>query len=203
MVARFETFILNEFIGEEADFAEYKPRLQARYQKLSRHLLQPAQKTFVQRLDSQLDDRKAWLNSMAQAVVGRSLDVLRDADETVLYDKFKRAIRDLDNLTTITQTDVDSEKEDVFSLEISSFVDGISKDLVRIPASKKAQETQVEVSSRRLLHSDTIIKIAGLPTIRKNYSKNGHSQTRTRHFGRQRQRSFGHLYETAVSGPGY
>lgn len=74
------------------------------------HLLQPGQKTFVQRLDSQPDDRKAWLNSIAQSVVGHSLDVLRDADEHVLYDRFTPIIRDLDNLTHLAKADVDTAK---------------------------------------------------------------------------------------------
>lgn len=126
------------------------------------------QKTFIQRLDSQLDDRKAWLNSMAQAVIGKSLDVIRDNDELQLYDKLRRIVRDLDNLTNISEKELDGDKEEVFSLEISSFVDGISKDLVRMPASKKKKVSQVEMIIREQLQvGDDVVNIAALTNILK------------------------------------
>ena len=55
------------------------------------------QKTFVQRLDSPLDDRKAWLNSIAQAVTGKTLEAFTDQDEILLYEKFKAMILELDS----------------------------------------------------------------------------------------------------------
>ncbi|MBK8193491.1 MAG: hypothetical protein IPK76_09865 [Lewinellaceae bacterium] len=41
---------------------------------------------------SELDDRKAWLSSIAQAVVGKTLETLRDDDEPQLYDKLKNFV---------------------------------------------------------------------------------------------------------------
>ncbi|WP_229208806.1 hypothetical protein [Dyadobacter luticola] len=168
LVSRFEEFIINEFIGEEIEFEDYKLRLQSRYKNLKRHMLLANQKAFIQRLDSQLDDRKAWLNSMAQAVIGKSLDIFRDNDELQLYDKLRRTVRDLDNLTTISEKEWDGEKEEVFSLEISSFVDGISTDLVRMPASKRKQVLQVEKFIREQLQvGDDVVNIAALTNILK------------------------------------
>ncbi len=97
----------------------------------------PHQKTFIQRLDSELDDKKAWLSSIAQAVIGKSLETIKDEEEILLYDKFKTLILELDSLTNISQVDLDEENEDVLGIEMSSFVDGIQKKLVRLPKTKR------------------------------------------------------------------
>ena len=198
LLNRFEATILTEYIGETVPFETYKARLQARFGTLKKEMLSPGQKTFVQRLDSQLDDRNAWLNSMAQAVVGRALDSFRDADEPLLSTKFDRLIRDLDNLTVITANEVDTEHEEVFSMKIGSLVDGIREDLVRMPKSKRLKTEQVENAIRAQLSTDYRVNIAALTTIPKDFSANDPRQTRTRHLRGQRQCRVGHLYAAAI-----
>ncbi|MBD0295710.1 MAG: hypothetical protein ICV84_11025 [Flavisolibacter sp.] len=171
LVNRFEKFILDEYVGTKMPFQEYRAGLKARFQNVRTHLLLANQKTFVQRLNSPLDDRKAWLNSIAQAVVGKPLDAFRDDDELRLYDKFKRLIRDLDNLTSLSSEDINPEKEAVFSVEITSFVDGVSKELVRMPASKKTQVDEVESVIRKELQGDNDVNIAALTNILKDLLK--------------------------------
>ena len=167
LLGRFESFLLTDYAGEDADFETYKARLQDRFTNLRDDLLTPTQKTFVGRLNSQLDDRNAWLNSMAQAVVGKPLTALRDADEAQLYDRFRRLMRELDNLTNLTDLAIDTEREDVFSLKIGSLVDGISEDLVRMPKSKQVEADRVAVGIRKQLGNDSIVNIAALTNILK------------------------------------
>ncbi len=188
LLGRFESFLLTDYVGDDADFDDYKARLQDRFTNLRDDLLTPAQKTFV-----------GWLNSMAQAVVGKPLTALRDADEAQLYDRFRRLMRELDNLTNLTDLAIDTEREDVFSLKIGSLVDGISEDLVRMPKSKQMEADRVAVLLRKQLGIDSIVNIAALTNAFKNRSENDQGQTRTRHIGRQRQCRVGHLYAAAVS----
>jgi chaperonin cofactor prefoldin len=171
LLTRFEDFIINEFIGDQLTFDEYKAKLQNRYKKLKKHLCLPHQKTFIQRLDSQLDDRNAWLSSIAQVVVGKSLDTIKDEDEIILYDKFKTLILDLDSLTNISKVDVDYEKEDVFGIELSSFVDGIKKSLIRLPKTKSKDVSAIEVSIKSQLSNDKSLNIAALANVLKDLLK--------------------------------
>lgn len=120
LIQRFEEFICNEFIGEKVDFDQYKRQLQYRFKKLKKHLLLANQKTFIQRIDSLLDDKKAWLNSIAQAVTGKTLESFTDEDEIMLYENFKSMIFELDSLTNISKADLDEEKEDVLGIVMSS-----------------------------------------------------------------------------------
>jgi len=171
LISRFESFLVNEYVGDNAEFDAYKPRLQNRFSHLRDDLLTPIQKTFVSRLNSQLDDRNAWLNSMAQAVIGKPLTALRDTDEALLYDRFRRLMRELDNLTNLTDADIDTEREEVFSLKIGSLVDGLREELVRMPKSKQAAVTQAENAIRKQLVTDSIVNIAALTNILKELLK--------------------------------
>ncbi|WP_149241337.1 hypothetical protein [Dyadobacter sp. 32] len=165
LIDRFDEFICNEYIGKTIPFEEYKYRLQARFANLHKYLLLPNQKTFIQRLDSALDDRNAWLNSIAQAVVGKTLDVLTDKEEILLYDKFKRLILELDSLTNLSEVEIDQEYENAVSLEINTFVDGLQKKLVRLPKTKTADILSIEKSVRAKLSADDSISIAALVNL--------------------------------------
>ncbi|MBO0933289.1 hypothetical protein [Fibrella aquatilis] len=168
LIGRFEAFLLTEFLGEKADFAVYQARLQNRFTNVPDDLLQPPQRTFLSRLRSQLDDRNAWLNSLSQALVGKPLSTLRDADEAVLHDRFRRMMRDLDNVTYLTPADIDGEQEEVFSLKIGTLVEGLHEQLVRMPRNKRPQVEAAEKVLRKQLSNDNVVNIAALTNILKD-----------------------------------
>lgn len=167
LLNRFEEFILEEFVGKKAEFEEYKSKLQDRFKKLKKHLCLPYQKTFIQRLDSQLDDRKAWLNSIAQAVINKPLETIKDEEEIILYDKFKTLIHELDSLTNISKADLDEEAEDIVGIEMSSFVDGIQKRLVRLPKTKEKEVLKISESIKGGLSKDKSLNIAAITSVLK------------------------------------
>ena len=107
LLDRLESFIKNDIIGADSDFEIYKAMLQKRFGSLKRHLLLPQQKTFVQRVDSALDDRKAWLVSISQAIAGKSPENFRDDDEIVFYEKIQKMVFDLDSLTKLSAIHID------------------------------------------------------------------------------------------------
>ncbi|RYU96933.1 hypothetical protein [Emticicia agri] len=172
LINRIEVFIQDEIIGEKVEFEIYKSLLQGRYQKLKKHLLLPKQKTFVQRLDSQLDDKKAWLSSITQALIGNSLEKLKDPEEDILCEKLKSMILEIDSLTKISKSDFSEEKEEIVSIEINSFSDGNSKKLIRLPKSKNAEIKLIEETIRFTLSKDKSANIAALTNILKELLKN-------------------------------
>ena len=172
LINRVELFIQSDIVGEELPFEEYKSAIQYRYKKLRRHLLLPAQKTFVLRLDSEIDDKKAWLNSLAQALINTTLDKIKDEDEILFFDKFKSMILDLDSLTSLSKSDFKEEKEDVFDLQINSFFDGISKKLVRLPKNKREEVINIQLELKKNLSKDNSLNIAALTNLLKEMLKN-------------------------------
>lgn len=168
LINRVEKFIQDEIVSENIPFEEYKAQLQSRYKKLRRHLLLPAQRTFVQRLDSQLDDKKAWLNSLTQALTGNTLEKLKDEDEIIVKDKFKEMILELDNLTNISKADYSEDKEDIVSLEINSFFEKAKKTLVRLPKNKKNEVNAIQTKIEGILSKDKTLNIAALTNVLKD-----------------------------------
>ncbi|MBX7224969.1 MAG: hypothetical protein K1X55_03000 [Chitinophagales bacterium] len=167
LVKRFEDFICSEFVGQTADFEEYKAYLQKRFSKLKKHMLLSNQKTFVQRLDSPLDDRKAWLNSIAQAVTGKTLEAFSDEDEILLYEKFKAMILELDSLTKISKSDIDESKEEVIGVKIDSFFSKIDPKVVRVPKNKSKEIEQLKNELRNKLGKDNTSNIAAVLNLLK------------------------------------
>lgn len=167
LVKRFEEFICSEFVGQTSDFGEYKAYLQNRFTKLKKHMLLSNQKTFVQRLDSPLDDKKAWLNSIAQAVTGKTLEAFTDEDEILLYEKFKTMILELDSLTKISKSDIDESKEEVIGVKIDSFFSKIDPKVVRVPKNKSKEIEQLKNELRNKLGKDNTSNIAAVLNLLK------------------------------------
>lgn len=125
------------------------------------------QKTFVQRLDSPLDDRKAWLNSIAQAVTGKMLDTFTDEDEIMLYERFKSMILELDSLTKISKKDIDEDKEEVIGVKIDSFFSKIAPKIVRVPKNKSHEIEQLKNELKNKLGKDNTSNIAAVLNLLK------------------------------------
>ena len=167
LVKRFEGFICDEIIGKPVEFEEYKEYLQKRFKKLKKHLLLANQKTFVQRIDSALEDKTAWLNSIAQAITGKTLEVFTDEDEILLYEKFKAMILELDSLTNISKSDIDEANEEVIGVKIDSFFSKINPKVVRVPKSKSKEIEELKIALKAKLGNDSTSNIAAVLNLLK------------------------------------
>lgn len=167
LVKRFADFICTEFVGHPVPFEEYKQHLQSRFSKLKKHLLLANQKTFIQRIDSALEDEKSWLNSIAQAGIGKTLELFRDEDEMLLYEKFKSLIFELDSLTTISKVDIDEKNEEVIGVKIDTFFSAINPKIVRIPRNKVQEVENLKSLLKKKLGTDRTANIAAVLNLLK------------------------------------
>lgn len=167
LVNRFETFLQNNYFGEPLSFEEYKTQFQQRYKKIHRHLLLNDQKSFVQRIDSKIEDKKAWLSSLAQSLVGKSLEKFKDDDELMLYDKFMYMILTLDSLNEISKTNFDEKKEVAVNIQINAFQEEMRKKVIRLPKGKADEVKHLEEKIKELLSKDKNIDLAALTAVLK------------------------------------
>ncbi|CAM3715047.1 hypothetical protein MUGA111182_04820 [Mucilaginibacter galii] len=167
LIDRFENYIKQDILFEETTlgFEEMKSKIQHRYQHLKRHLLLQKQKSFVQRIDSLLDDNRAWLSSVCQAIVGKSLENLRDEDEYVLYESFKSMVQDLDGLTELSAIEIDESKEQVYNIQFNTFGSMSLKSIVRVPKVKSEQLDQYVTELENKLTGDADINKLVLTTL--------------------------------------
>lgn len=165
LLSRVEEFINEEIVGETLVFPDYRIALKERYSKIKKHLLLPHQKVLIQRINSELDDKKAWLNSIAQATIGKTFEAITDEEEVLFYEKLKDYIHELDNLNDISKSGFDETKEIAFKLEVTSFVEGLKKNLVRLPKSKNKELVQLHGVLKTKLSNDKQLNIASLAKL--------------------------------------
>jgi hypothetical protein len=166
LINEIEQFMNIEVLGQDLEFPHNKKSLQKRYEKLKKDLIKPSQKVFYNRVVSLLDDRKSWINSITQACIGKSLENISDSEISILKNKIIENIRELDNYTEISIKDIDTDKEEVIKLEITSFLKGLSKKYIRIPKSKIEKINTLERSFKeQLSKNDKTFNIALLTKL--------------------------------------
>ncbi len=168
LVNRFEIFLQDKYFDKPLAFEEYKIKFQNRYKRLHRHLLLNSQKSFVQRIDSQIEDKKAWLSSLAQSLTGKSLEKFKDEDELILYDKFAEMILSLDSLNRISKSKFDEEKEIALDVQINSYGEEVANKVIRLPKSKSKQVEKLEEKIKELLSNDKSIDLAAITAVLKD-----------------------------------
>lgn len=165
LVDRFEQYFIKEVIGSDSEFPAYRDEIKNRFKQLKTHLLLAHQKPFYNRLQSELDEKKAWLSSIVQACIGKPLISITDNDELVLYEKLSDLVYELDNLCDINKTSVDDEKEEILKLEITSLVQGLNKSLLRIAKGKNKEVEMKQNEIKRILGNDKRISLTILTKL--------------------------------------
>ena len=103
---------LSNYLGIEAeDFLGIKSKLKERYSNRIDHLLNPRQRTLIKRIESPLDEEKAWLSSLSQALIGKQTKHFTDEDELVLFEKINKELKDLDALVSLSEESIDPKTE--------------------------------------------------------------------------------------------
>ncbi|WP_083631382.1 hypothetical protein [Labilibacter marinus] len=154
LINRIEEYINSIIDSSQLSFPENKLLLQKRFKKIRKEHLKTKNKVLLQRINTPLDDRQSWLTSIASAVVNKTPNNFSDDDEKAFQNLFQQYISDLDNISDISKKDIDSEKEEVLKLEVTSFVKGVQKHLIRMPKVKSRRLDEKKNSIREFLSSE-------------------------------------------------
>lgn len=154
LINRIEEKISKTIREEKIDFPENKLLLQQRFKKLRKEKIDPKLRVLIQRINTPLDDRQSWINSIATAILGKPLDQFTDSDELEFQTIFQKRIHELDNLTDISKKDIDENKEEVLKLELTSFVKGVQRNLIRLPKIKVKQIEEKKQNIQKLLDAN-------------------------------------------------
>lgn len=172
LMNRVESFVLNEIVGEKLEYGEYRRKIQERYKNLKEHLLQPKQKRFYIQIKLDLSERNAWFEGFARVLLGHALNEMADEDEAKFYELLKDAFHELDELNTLSREDINPDKEEVFSVEVSTFRTGTQKKTLRLMNNSLNSEMEEEIK-RRLPGGDRNLRIALLVKLLQEELKNG------------------------------
>jgi hypothetical protein len=154
LVNRIEEIISQTIRTERIDFPENKLLLQQRFKKLKKEQIDAKLRVLVQRINTPLDDRQSWISSIATAIMGKPLDQFTDDDELGFQTIFPRRIHELDNLTDISEKDIDEAKEEILKLELTSFVKGVQRNMIRLSKEKALQIDEKKKIIQELLYKN-------------------------------------------------
>lgn len=147
--------VLNDTIDDsKLSFPANKIALQKRFKKIRKDALTSKHKVLIQRINTPLEDRKSWINSIATVIINKSLDKYTDDDEKSFQIRFPQLIHELDNLTDISKDEIDEDKEEVLKFEITTFVKGVQKKLIRMPKNKSKEINKLAEQIKPMLNSE-------------------------------------------------
>lgn len=156
LLDRFELLICDAIIGKETDFETYKSTLQKRFEAIKAHETLTRHKIFLLRVNSGLNDRNSYLMSLAQALLGKPLDKIRDAEEPVLKQKMRSMIKELDNLVDLNTIKTDEDAL-LIKLELTTKAEGLTDRIIRLPKDKLQElERHVQAFSSELDKNDQL-----------------------------------------------
>jgi len=167
LLDRFENYLTEEILGTKEDFPKYKTQLQKRFSALKEHQILASQKTFMLRVNSELDDRDSWLNSICFALLSKPMDRISDKDEDVLKEKLSLIVKELDNLSDVHSIDYDEDKEEVYKLDFTSQDEGMKNHLIRISKEQKETVKKTIAKIEDNLELDKQLRIAVLAELLK------------------------------------
>ena len=173
LVDRIEDNLVTILGYKKKTFPDYKNYLQARYSSIKSYLLLPYQKTLHQRINSGLDDRKSWLSSIVQGLIGKNLENINDDDEQILYDKLSNLIHEFDSLSEFANLQVDEQSEEAYKVEITSINDGLQGGIIRLSIEQRNKAKKIEQKIKNNLGPDKKLNQIALLNMLKKELQNG------------------------------
>ena len=172
LLNRFEENICDTLNFNSNNFTTYKSKIQARYKSLKPHLLIQKEKVFLNRIMSKLDERDSWLKSIADVILGKSVEKMNDEDEALLMDNTRKVFSNLDNLLELHSLadDVDNEVVQFQFTDVSGKT--VKQNIVLSPSDEKYVSKLQEDLAKVLSKNE---KLSAAAIIR--YLKNLHDES--------------------------
>ncbi len=172
LVNRIEKNIIQILGLEKLEFPLYKEQIILRYSEIKTFLMLPHQRTLYQRINSGLNDRKSWLSSLVQGLIGKNLESITDEEEEIIHEKFTNLIHEFDSLSEFANLEVDKQREEAFKIEITSVNNGVHSAILRLTKEQETKAKAIEEKIKKILGSNKKLNQVALLNILKKEIEN-------------------------------
>ncbi len=162
LIDRIIFFISDNLFKKAFNFEELKSNIQKRYETLNYKILNSKLRTVFDRLNSKLENKEAWVDTLCSTIMDKSLQHLKDEEESILYNKLELALKDLDNCFEMDTINFEPHLEKIFRYEISIPQTPTTVEVIRYPLSKLSEIHKLERDLLKLLTKDRTINKAAL-----------------------------------------
>ncbi|OCA80577.1 hypothetical protein BBH99_00295 [Chryseobacterium contaminans] len=153
LLNRIEEKIVNSFYCNSTEFIEYKKEINDRLNNINIYLLGNEQAIVFKRLTSSLDDRASWIKSVADAVLGKSIDVMIDEEETLLISNLEEFILGLIKASELHEFGPDENKR-MISIQVIGTSGAIMDDKIII-----SNDQSPEFENIKAQFTDSLFKL--------------------------------------------
>ncbi len=177
LLNKIESDILETLGLQNVPFEKYKTQIQKRYASIKVHLLNQRQKSFFSRINSALPDRKAWLNSLVQSLIGKQFNAITDSEVRIIHNRFSETFKELDNLLELSQIQYNEVTQEVFKVEITSTNQAVISENIILSKNRNQEVSNLEVVLKAALETkkDNQVKQAVLIKLLKEIIENDQS----------------------------
>lgn len=166
LIDRIEEAIVDTLNLNSKEFNEYQKELTEQYSSIKSHLLTSKQKTFLNRIISKTNDRKAWFESICYVVLDKKLDEMYDDEEEYLIDNLLFLFKDLLKYVDVSKLELSNE-DHFYRFELISNEGLSDPQIVKLNAKKESQATLLEEKISTLLSGETDVDMYALLNILK------------------------------------
>jgi hypothetical protein len=173
LISSIESTVLEHLNISERDFKKYKPLIQEKFSTINRNAITNDQiKLFHARAVSPLDVKKAYWESLTDAVIGKKLDKINDEELPNLLERFKSIFSNLIDLIDLHSVKLnDNESIVQFNILHSDGKSNIKRNIV-IPDKLQKEIEEQEMKLKDVFSNNSEInKIALLRLLEQELNK--------------------------------
>lgn len=162
LLNRYEENICDALNLKINDFTDYKSKIQARYKSLKPHLLIQKEKVFLNRIMSKLDERDSWLKSIADVILGKSIEKMTDEDEALLMDNTRKVLSNLDNLLELHSLANETVNNEIVQFQLTDISGRTIKQNIVLSASEEKKVSKLQKDLAKVLSKNDKLSAAAI-----------------------------------------
>ena len=172
LLGRFESFLLECLNLDSEDFDLYRKKINDRYRNIKEHLVLDNQRVFLSRIQSKIDERSVWLQSLIAGLIGKPAHQISDSGEAALFEHLKQILAQLDNLREFSRIKADPKSEEIVKINLYSSANGQQEKTVLCPVISDKEKLELKNSLKTRLTEDSKTNIIILLELLKDHLDN-------------------------------
>ena len=154
LLNKVENIVLETLGYNGMAYTDYKRQIEKKFSNLSKDLLTPEQKLFLDRLLISTESRERWLNALGYPIIGKNVEQLRDDEEAFFLRRLKSFLKTLNTYVDFEVKKTDDNKQ-IFKIEIIGYQDNLESYYISIDKDDIEKAKNIESMIQNTLKNES------------------------------------------------
>ena len=173
LINKIENNIIEVLGLKSADYNEYKTEIVERFKSVKTNLLSAKQKSFLNRLLMQQNDKMQYYESICYVILDKPLVSIKDNEVFLLIDRLKHLFITLTKFVDISKIAANNTNSEVYKFELVSTKGTLKPQSYILPENQKEKTNELETKINQILTGDENLDVCTLLRILKSKISNG------------------------------